>query len=104
MAKPLIVVIPHQLGRAEARRRLETGIGQLKNTFGGQYTSVEESWTDDRLDFRVAAVGQTVTGMLDVADESVRVELQLPWMLALIAQKAQAFLRREGTLLLEKKQ
>ena len=103
MAKPLVVVIPHQLGKAEARRRLEAGITQLKQTFGGQYTSVEESWTGDTLQFRVTAVGQAISGTLEVSEDSARVELQLPWMLALIAQKAQRFLQREGTLLLDKK-
>jgi hypothetical protein len=28
MSEPLIVSIPHSLGKEEARRRLETGLGQ----------------------------------------------------------------------------
>lgn len=103
MTKPLIVVIPHQLGLEEARRRLATGLAQLKHTFAGQFTSVEESWTGDRLDLRIAAIGQTISGTLDVAADQVRVELQLPWMLAILADKARGFLQKEGTLLLTKK-
>ena len=30
MAKPIIVDIPHDLGRIEARNRLERGMGQLR--------------------------------------------------------------------------
>jgi putative polyhydroxyalkanoate system protein len=103
MSKPLVVVIPHQLGRVEARRRLETGIGQLKQTFGDKVTSIEEAWTGDRLDVRVGALGQSITGNLDVAEDQVRVELQLPWMLAMLAEKAKGLIQKQGTLLLERK-
>lgn len=103
MAKPLVVVIPHQLGRLEARRRLETGLGQLKQTFGDKVTSIEESWTGDRLDVRVAALGQSITGNLEVAEDQVRVELQLPWMLAMLAEKAKGMIEKQGTLMLERK-
>lgn len=103
MSKPLIVVIPHQLGRAEARRRLEQGFGRLKEKFGQHVAAVEESWTGDRLDLGVRALGQEITAALDVAETEVRVEVQLPWMLAMIAEKAKGYIRKEGTLLLEKK-
>lgn len=103
MSKPLVVVIPHQLGRQGAKQRLESGIGQLKAKFGDQIASVTDAWTGDRLDLDVRAMGQTVTAALDVGETDVRVEVQLPWMLALIAEKAKGFIGREGTLLLEKK-
>jgi hypothetical protein len=103
MSKPLIVTVPHQLGRAEARRRLENGIGQLRAKFGDKVTSVEDSWTGDRLDVHVQALGQSAQAQLDVADDHVRVEVQLPWMLAMVAEKAKGFIQKEGTLLFEKK-
>lgn len=103
MSKPLVVVIPHQLGRAGARQRLDSGIEALKSKFGSQISSVEANWTADRLDLVVKAVGQSVTAALDVAEDSVRVEVQLPWMLALIAEKAKNMIQKEGQLLLEKK-
>jgi putative polyhydroxyalkanoate system protein len=103
MSKPLIVTIPHQLGRSEARKRLENGVGQLKTTFGDKITSIEDTWTGDRLDARVQALGQSVAALIDVADDHVRVEVQLPWMLAMIAEKAKGMIEKQGTLLLEKK-
>ncbi len=46
MAKPLVVVIPHQLGRAEARRRLENGIGQAKEMLQKAGLSMADAtWT-----------------------------------------------------------
>lgn len=103
MTKPLIVSIPHGLGKAEATRRLRDGVGQLKSQFGDKIATVEERWDGDRLSFRVGAMGQTVTGHLDVAEDSVRVELQLPWVLAMVAEKAKALIQKQGTLMLEKK-
>ncbi len=103
MTKPLIVSIPHSLGKAEATRRLRDGVGQMKSQFGDKIATVEEQWAGDRLNFRVGALGQTVTGHLDVADDSVRVEVQLPWVLAMVAEKARGLIQKQGTLLLEKK-
>ena len=103
MSKPLVVVVPHQLGRAEARRRLETGLASLAQTFGEKLTSVDQAWTGDRLDVNVKALGQSVAAGLDVGESEVRVEVQLPWMLALIAEKAKGYIQKEGKLLLDKK-
>ena len=103
MTKPLVVSVPHSLGKAEARRRLETGVSRMKTQFGGQIASFDEQWAEDRMSFRVGAMGQTVTGHLDVLEDAVRVEVQLPWILAMVAEKGKAFIRKQGTLMLEKK-
>lgn len=103
MSKPLMVVIPHQLGRVEAKRRLETGLGQLKSAFGDKISSIDDRWDGDRLDLACKALGQSVAAVVDVADDNVRVEVQLPWMLAMIAEKARVYIQKEGQLLLEKK-
>ncbi|MGO4572264.1 polyhydroxyalkanoic acid system family protein [Microvirga sp. 2TAF3] len=103
MAKPLVVSIPHNLGKAEATRRLHGGLTRLKSQFGDKIASIEESWTDDRMAFHVGAMGQTVAGHLDVMEDQVRVEVQLPWILAMVAEKAKSFIQKQGTLMLEKK-
>ncbi|MCG7393616.1 polyhydroxyalkanoic acid system family protein [Microvirga sp. ACRRW] len=103
MSKPLVVSIPHNLGKAEALRRLHGGMSGLKSQFGDKVASIDESWTGDRMDFRVGAMGQNVSGNVLVMDEQVRVEVQLPWLLAMIAEKAKSFIQKQGTLMLEKK-
>jgi hypothetical protein len=103
MSKPLVVSIPPNLGKVEAQRRLQGGMSGLKSQFGDKIASIDESWTGDRMDFRVAAMGQNVSGNVQVMDEQVRVELQLPWILAMIAEKAKSFIQKQGTLMLEKK-
>src|SRR5215208_219287 len=75
MSKPLVVSIPHRLGKAEAVRRLKTGL----------------------------ASAQSDSGMIDVREDHVMMELQLPWLLHQIVEKAQGLIGKRGQLLLEKK-
>jgi hypothetical protein len=103
MSKPLIMSIPHRLGKAEAVRRLKSDLGSAGAGFGHLLHIDEQTWTDDRLQFRVTALGQTVHGNIDVAEDYVRLEVFLPWLLAMIAERLQPLIRKEGTLLLEKK-
>jgi hypothetical protein len=103
MNKPLVVSIPHRLGKDEARRRLQGGLGNLRATLGGAVKPLNETWTQDHLDFRWSVLGQVASGALDVADDHVRVEIELPWLLARLAEKAKAMLQKQGQLLLEKK-
>jgi hypothetical protein len=103
MAKPLVVVIPHQLGRAEARRRLENGIGQAKEMLQKAGLSMADAtWTGDRLSFLVAAMNQRVDGDIDVDEDSVRVEVRMPLLLSLFAHKVQQIVSQNGAKLLTK--
>ena len=103
MSKPVVVSIPHQLGKEEARRRLQGGVGRLREQFGDKVGHIEDTWTGDHADFRVSILGQSVAGALDVMEHEVRVEVQLPWMLAMVAEKAKGLIQKQGTLMLEKK-
>lgn len=103
MSKPLTVSIPHNLGKAEATRRLQGGLTGLKSQFGDKIASINETWSGDRMDFRVGAMGQNISGNLHVMEDHVRVEVQLPWILAMVAEKAKTFIQKQGTLMLEKK-
>ena len=38
MPKPLVVSIPHQLGKDEALRRLQSGLGNVRSNFGHLFT------------------------------------------------------------------
>ena len=103
MPKPLTLSIPQSLGRAEAKRRLVDGMGEARARLSAVSASVDDSWTDDRLNFRVVALAQTIAGHIDVLDDSVEMEVQLPWALALLAEKIKHKVSRQGTLMLEKK-
>src|SRR5437899_11838580 len=93
MSKPLTVSIPHRLGKEEAVRRLESGLANAHANFGQFYSVQEEAWTGDHLQFRVSALGQAASGSIDVAEDHVRLEVVLPWLLANIAAKRQPRIR-----------
>jgi hypothetical protein len=103
MTKPLIVSIPHRLGRDEAVRRLKAGLGQVRTKFGAHLHILEETWSDAHLNFRVSALSQVADGSLDVADDHVRMEVRLPWLLAKVVEKIQPLIQKQGQLMLEKK-
>jgi putative polyhydroxyalkanoate system protein len=103
MSQPVTVNIPHQLGRVEARRRIDEGLGQLTQQLGGAGAIVQRSWEGDRLRFAVSAIGQSVTGFVDVGDQVVRLEVVLPGFLAMIADRVKGRLQKQGQILLEKK-
>ena len=102
MSAPLVVSIPHQLGREEATRRLKAGLTRAATSVP-VLTVDEERWEGDRMVFRVRALGQAASGHLDVAEDHVRLEVTLPWLLQRFAQAAQATIRNRGTLLLTKR-
>jgi hypothetical protein len=102
MAKPLVVTIPHSLGKQEALRRLKSGMPRVLG--GIPVMKVEEqAWTDDRLSFRVSALGQAASGTVDVGDDNVRLEVMLPLLLQKFAQLVQRGMSEGTQRLLEKK-
>ncbi|SEF14736.1 Putative polyhydroxyalkanoic acid system protein (PHA_gran_rgn) [Rhizobiales bacterium GAS191] len=103
MPGPLVVIIPHSLGKVEASRRLKSSLAGIRTAFGGKLSIVEEVWTEDHLEFRIGIFGQAATGTIDVADEHVRLAVQLPWVLAILAGKAKALIQKHGQLMLDKK-
>ena len=101
MSAPLVVSIPHRLGREEAARRLKTGLGRAAASVPVVQVE-EERWSGDTMNFRIRALGQIATGQVDVADDHVKVQVVLPWLLQRFAEMAQATIRNRGQLLLTK--
>jgi len=103
MSRPLIISIPHHLGREEAVRRIKSGLAAARTNYAPWLAINEQTWTGDRLSFNISSLGQTAAGILDIADDHVRLEVTLPWLLAMVAERFTPLIRKEGTLLLDKK-
>ena len=103
MAQPLVISIPHSLGKEEAIRRLKSGLASAQSQFRQLFTVQEEIWSGDRLQFRIAALAQTASGLIDVADDQVRLEIELPWLLAKVAQQIQRVVNAQGRFMLQKR-
>jgi hypothetical protein len=53
---PLIVSVPHRLGRQEARRRPDSGIGRLEGELGVIFSGLDRNWQGDTLNFSASAI------------------------------------------------
>src|SRR5262245_14950636 len=102
MSAPLVVSIPHSLGREEAMRRLKNGLSRAASSVPVLQVD-EERWEDNRMSFRVRALGQAANGHVDVEEDHVKVEVVLPWLLQRFAEVAQAAIKQRGKLLLTKR-
>ena len=61
-----------------------------------------QRWEGDRLRFSVAAMGQAVSGSVDVLETAVEMEIELPGLLGQIAGAFKRGLQKAGQLLLSK--
>ena len=76
------------------------GVASHKQRFA-KMAQVEDRWNGDRMDFTASAMGQTVTGRVDVTDDAVVVNVDLPWMLAMMSGRIKGEIEGEGRKLLE---
>ena len=102
MSQPLIVSIPHKLGREEAKRRLDSGISRIRPELANLVSAFDYSWDQDRLNFRAVAMWQAITGAIEVLDDAVRIEIDLPWMMRLLGETIMKQVRGRGLAMLEK--
>ena len=106
MARPVMINIPHALGKAEARSRIANGFGRIQGKLTGGLVGLvafQERWEGDRLHFDGTALGQQITGHLDVNDENVQMQVELPAILSAIADRIVRTSQEAARKLLEKK-
>jgi Putative polyhydroxyalkanoic acid system protein (PHA_gran_rgn) len=103
MAKPLVVTIPHRLGKDEALRRIKSGFGSARANWSHVLQINDETWSGDRLSFAASALGQHAAGLIDVREHEVELQVTLPWLLHKLAERFTPLIRKEGVLMLEKK-
>ena len=103
MSDNVTVVVGHSYGKVEAVRRLKEGFARTKGHLGQMIAIEQETWEGDTLRFHMRALGQTAAGTIEVMEDALRIEVSLPWLLAKAAKRLLPILRKEATLLLEKK-
>lgn len=99
----LTISIPHQLTRAEVKRRIDEGVVRLHGQSQGMLGPINTRWQGDVLEFDTLPMGQRVAGWITVEDQFVRVEVELPWFLAALAGTVRQQVEQQGRLLLERR-
>ena len=100
MSQPFSVDVPHNLGAAEAKRRVQTNLHTLGDKLPAGAT-VSPAWDGDRLKLDVTMLGQQIGAALDILDASIRITVNLPPALAFFRQAIEAGLRQGSAALLE---
>ena len=100
-AEPVVVTISHRLGREAAKQRIENGLDSIRRDFLQYVSNLDYNWDGYRLNLRASAMMQKVTGSIEVFDDSVRISLELPSFLQLIARSVVDRIQHRAASLLE---
>lgn len=76
---------------------------EARTKFASVLSVQQADWNGDTLAFQVSAVAQQVGGTIQVAESHVKLDVELPWILAKLAKVIAPAIKKEGTLLLENK-
>ena len=82
--RELSATIPHQLGRIEARRRIDEQLAILRQQHT-VFSELHTKWVQDTLHFEATTFGQSISGTLRIEDHAAHLLLVLPWLAALMA-------------------
>ena len=94
------IALPHNLGKEEARRRVRERSGEIANFIPG-FASVTTSWQgDDRMALAVGAMGQELTGAIEVGESEVAFTVELPAALSFIEPMIRSQIEAKGRKLL----
>jgi hypothetical protein len=84
--KPLVVRVPHRLGREEMRQKLDQGLARARDQYGETVGGIDARWTaDDQMTVAVKVMGMQIDGSIQLLAEELLVEVQLPGMASLFA-------------------
>jgi len=101
MPKHLTIAIPHNLGAAEVRRRLdEQTEWALKRLAKENIEASVANWSQNGRAFTARALGQSVSGNVVVADDSLWLEAKMPWTIGVFAPAIEAVAKRYAARLL----
>ena len=93
MSNSIVITLPHRLGAEEAKKRISGGIELLRRDYIDKLAHSEVNWNGDTANLRVVAFGQTATAQICVMSDALRIEVQLPGILAALTGKIQGVLQ-----------
>lgn len=94
------VSVNHSLGQERAVELLKRFLPRLRDKFQGQVSDLEEAWTDNILNFSFKTFGFKIEGKMDVAEDNVKLEQNLPLAAMMFKGKVEDSIRTElGKLL-----
>ncbi|MCC7086351.1 MAG: polyhydroxyalkanoic acid system family protein [Pirellulales bacterium] len=84
---------PHHLGQQEAVDRLKNLLSKVKNKYQDQVSDLQESWTDNMLNFGFNTYGFKISGNVVVEQNEVKLDGQIPIAAMMFKGKIESALR-----------
>lgn len=95
------VAVPHDLPRAEVRKRLRERSHEIADHIPGGVAQVATDWdSDDRMNINVSAMGQDLSGAVDIEDGQVVFEIALPMALSFFEPIISGAIKQQGQKML----
>ncbi len=96
MSNAITVTVPHNLGVEAAKTRISEQLTKMQREYVDKVAHSDVSWAGDVASVRVAALGQTATAQITVLKDLLRIDIQLPWLLAALSGKLQQVISRNA--------
>lgn len=96
------VQVPHDLGREEARRRLEAGLPKLEQHIPGGGSLTSQFVSDSQLDLVINAMGQKVPVTILIEDDRLDADVTVPAFLKMMSGQIGDFVKVSAEKMLAK--
>jgi hypothetical protein len=95
------VTLPHNLGKEEVRRRMRAHADEIASFFPPGLARVTTGWPhEDRMSITAEVMGLAIPGGVEVREEEVVIEMDLPLLLSVMKGPLEAAVKKEGGRLL----
>lgn len=95
------VTLPHDLTKEEVRARMHKHADEIGSFFPPGLASVTTAWPSaDRMSITAVVMGQTIPGGVDVRDNDVVIEMDLPLLFSVMKGPLESAVKKEGRRLL----
>jgi len=95
------VTLPHSLGKDEVRRRMHKHADEIGSFFPAGLAKVTTGWpSEDRMSIIAEVMGQSIPGGVEVRDNEVVIEMDLPLLLSVMKGPLEAAVKKEAGRLL----
>ena len=96
----LNINIPHNLSKEEALSRIKGLLQQVKVEQANIVSNVQENWQGDQGTFSFSAMGFDLSGLIDVKDDGIDINAELPFALSLFRGKIKEVINEKAKQLL----
>lgn len=90
------IEVPHQLSKDEAREKIKSLLGDLKEKYSGQVKNVEENWTDYRNDFKLGIGPLSTNGNIVVEDSNIQIDLEIPLFASMYKNQIKSLIEEQA--------